>query len=206
MMKKLFAFALVAAFAFVLVALSGCVDKTPVGGPSIEGRPFVGGANATVTIVEFSDFECPICGRFYSIIKQVETQYGDKVKFVYKHFPLRDAHPYAQKAAEASECANDQGKFYAYHDVLFQNQNALDVPSLKQYARDLGLNGDVFDACLDAGTKVKVVNADYQEGSALGISGTPTFYVNNVQYVGYTSFERLKAIIDAELAKKGASS
>lgn len=197
MMKNAFALFALAAFALLL---AGCTDKTPAGGPSIEGEPFTGGANATVTVVEFSDFECPVCGRFFPIMKQVEAKYGANVKIVFRQFPLRQIHPFAQKAAEASECAFDQGKFWEMHDTLFQNQNALDVASLKQYARDIGLNGEVFDACLDAGTKSGEVNDDYAAGSALGISGTPTVYVNNKQYVGYQSFERMQAIIDGELA------
>jgi len=184
--------------------LSGCVDKVqPGAGPSIEGKPFVGGADAGVVIVEFSDFQCPVCGRAYPVVKQVEAAYGDSIKLVYKHFPIRQIHPFAQKAAEASECANEQGKFWEMHDILFQNQNALDIASLKQYARDIGLDSSAFNACLDSGSKVGAVAKDYQEGTALGVSGTPTFYINGQQYAGYLSFERFKSIIDGELAKAG---
>ena len=168
--------------------------------PSIAGEPFYGGANATVTIVEFSDFQCPFCIRAFSEMKKVEDAYGNNIKFVFKHFPLRAAHPFAQKAAEASECAADQGKFFEYHDLLYAGGN-LDTASLKQYAALLGLDTEQFDACLDGGLKAAVIEKDLQEGLSIGVDGTPTFYINNKRYVGYLTFAQMKKAIDSELAK-----
>ncbi|VVC03333.1 Thioredoxin [Candidatus Burarchaeum australiense] len=135
-------------------------------------------------------------------MKQVESAYGNQIKFVYKQFPLRSIHPFAEKAAEASECAADQGKFFEYHDALFTNQGALDITSLKGYAALLGLNQTSFSDCLDGGLKVAAVEKDFQDGLALGIDGTPTFFINGQRHVGYMSFDAMKGIIDGELAKK----
>jgi len=197
MMKAVALFALLLA---AMVLFSGCTDKVPQGKPSIEGKTVRGGADAKVTVIMFSDFECPVCGRAYLADKEVEAYYGDRIKTVFKHFPLRDLHPEAQKAAEASECANAQGKFWEYHDTLFQNQNALDVVSLKQYAKDLNLDTSRFDACLDSGSKAQIVQSDVDEGNILGVSGTPTYFINDKAYVGYLSTDRMKQIIDDELA------
>jgi protein-disulfide isomerase len=197
MMKGLALFALLIA---AMVFFSGCTDKVKLGNPNIAGEPFRGGANAKVTIVEFSDFECPFCGRAYLVDKEIEAAYGNRIKSVFKHFPLSNLHPQAQKAAEASECAAAQGRFWEMHDVLFQNQNALDIASLKKYAQNLQLNSLQFDACLDRGETAPAIAKDYQEGGLLGVEGTPTYFINGKMYVGYLSAERLKQIIDGELA------
>lgn len=197
MMKGLALFALLVA---AMVFFSGCTDKVQAGNPSITGEPFRGGENAKVLLVVFSDFQCPVCGRAYLVEKEIEAAYGDQIKLVYKQFPLREIHPQAQKAAEASECAAAQNKFWEYHDVLFQNQNALDIASLKQYAKNLGLVTTQFDVCLDKNEAVPSVAKDYQEGTNLGVQGTPTYFINGKMYVGYLSNERFKQIIDGELA------
>jgi len=172
---------------------------TPVEGPT--GAIVTGGADK-ITIVEFSDFECPFCGRAAPTVKQVLATYGDKVELVYKHFPL-NFHPNAQKAAEASECAKDQGKFQEYHDILFQNQRALGIDNLKQYADNLGLNTNTFNNCLDSDEKADLVKADFQEGSSKGVTGTPTFFINGEQLVGAQPFEAFKEIIDRQLDGSG---
>jgi protein-disulfide isomerase len=156
--------------------------------------------NAKVTIVEFSDFECPYCGKAYDVLKQVLATYGNKIELVYKHFPL-SFHPNAQKASEASECAKDQNKFWEYHDKLFENQRALDVNSLKRYASELGLNIEKFNACLDSGEKAPIVQEDFNEGKNRGVTGTPTFFINDKMLVGAQPFEAFKQLIEAELAK-----
>jgi len=186
--------------------LAGCTDKVdPNASPSVDGRPFLGSEDATVVLVEFSDFQCPVCARSFLTLKQVEAAYGDDVKIVYKHFPLRQIHSFAQKAAEANECAADQGRFFEYHDLLFQNQNALDTDNLKEYAARLSLNEGQFSACLDGGLKAGVVSSHYREAISLGVDATPTLYVNNKKYVGYRTFEQMKAIIDSELAATAVS-
>ena len=164
----------------------------------------LGADNATVTIVEFSDFQCPFCGQFARDTEpQLISEYVDtgKVKFIYKHFPLSQTHQFAQKAAEASECAGDQSKFWEYHDVLFQNQNALTRGDLKRYATQLELNTTAFDACLDSGAMDGIVKQNYNEGTGKGVTSTPTFFINNVKVSGAQSFNSFKAAIDAELAK-----
>lgn len=171
----------------------------PVANINTAGRPFLGGENAKVEVVEFSDFECPFCARAYPTIKQIESTYGDDVKIVYMHFPLTSLHPNAQKAAEASECANEQGKFWGYHDILFTTQR-MDSASLKQYASDLGLDTANFNACLDGGEKRELVASHQQMGSGSGVSGTPTFFVNGQRLVGAQPFESFKALIDSQLA------
>jgi protein-disulfide isomerase len=159
-----------------------------------------GPANAPVEIIEFSDYQCPYCERAYPTVQQILRTYGDKVKFIYRDFPLSSLHPYAQKAAEAAECAGEQGKYWEMHDKLFENQGALDVPSLKQYAADLGLDTAAFNSCLDNGDMASEVQNDFNDGQAAGVSGTPTFFINGKMLVGAQPFDAFKAVIDAELA------
>jgi len=147
--------------------------------PSVDDDPFLGEENAPVTIVEFTDYQCPFCGRHFSqTFGQIKSSYIDtgKVKYVIRDFPL-SFHPFAQKAAEATECAEEQDSFWEMHDKLFANQNTLDVASLKGYAAELGLDQDAFDTCLDGGEFAAEVQKDMADGSAAGISGTPGFWV-----------------------------
>jgi protein-disulfide isomerase len=149
-------------------------------GPHVKGP-----AGAKVTITEYSDFQCSFCARAEPILTAVMGQYPSQVKLVYKHYPLpATMHPDAQKAAEASECAADQGKFWEMHDWMFANQGSLGVSGLKAAAKSLGMNSATFDSCLDSGSKAAIVSADQQEGAALGVGGTPTFYINGQQVVG----------------------
>jgi protein-disulfide isomerase len=145
---------------------------------SAEGQPFLGGANASVVVEEFSDFQCPACGFAEGIGKRLVDSYGDKVKFVYINFPLRQIHENAEVSAEAAECAFEQGKFWQYHDLLFQNQNALDRVSLSAYAEQAGLDVARFDQCLDSGKYASAVERDFQSGRGRGVDGTPTFFIN----------------------------
>ncbi len=144
--------------------------------------PVLGDSDAPITIVEFSDFQCPFCARAFSDavtqLKNNEIKDG-KVKLIYKDFPLTSIHPFAQKAAEAAQCAFDQGKFWEYHDILFTNQNALDTTSLKKYASDLDLDTDGFNTCLDSGEKTKEVSDDLTQATASGGRGTPYFVIMN---------------------------
>ncbi|MBI2970940.1 MAG: thioredoxin domain-containing protein [Candidatus Aenigmarchaeota archaeon] len=162
------------------------------------------GTEAAVTVTEYSDFQCPACGAFF---RQTEPQFiaayveTGKVKFVYKHFPLTSTHAYAQKAAEAAECAADQGKFWEYHNKLFENQQALYLAALKGYAASLGLDTDAFNQCLDSGVMASRVKADADEALKRGVKATPTLYVNNVKVEGAQSFSSMRNIIDTELAK-----
>jgi protein-disulfide isomerase len=164
--------------------------------------PTRGPANAPVTIVEFSDFQCPYCGREYPVIERVMKEYDGKVRLVFRHYPL-DFHPFAQKAAEAGACAQDQGKFWELHDKMFTNQAKLAVDDLKGYAKSLGMDAAKFDKCLDSGEKKPLVEEDTKAGSAAGVNGTPAFFINGVFINGAQPFEQIKQTIDRELKKKG---
>jgi protein-disulfide isomerase len=161
-----------------------------------------GSLDAPVTIVEFSDFECSFCARFYSsTYKELKTKYIDtgKVRFIYRDFPL-GFHEKAQKAAEAAECAGEQGKYYEMHDALFESGN-LSVANLKVLAGQIGLNTSTFNTCLDSGAMAQEVQKDFADGQRLGISGTPTFFVNGTKLVGAQPISAFEQIIEAELAK-----
>ncbi len=167
-----------------------------------EGRPQRGADDAPITIVEFTDYECPFCGRYIrETYPALMSEYGDRMRYVVRNFPLSSIHPNARKAAEAAECAFDQGRFWEYHDALFQNQEALDVPSLKAYADELGLDVASFSTCLDSGAKREVVAADHRDALAHGVNGTPTFFVNGRMLVGaqqLAAFEALLTDVEAQ--------
>ena len=164
--------------------------------------PSQGPANAPVTIVEFSDFQCPFCSRVVPTLNQVKEKYGDKVRIVFRQYPL-PMHPQAQKAAEASLCANDQGKFWQFHDALFANQQALAVDQLKAKATELGLNAEAFNSCLDSNKYAAQVAADMKEGSAAGVSGTPAMFINGRFVNGAVPFEEIASVVEDELRRKG---
>lgn len=163
--------------------------------------PSKGDANAPVTIVAFSDYECPFCSRGEEVIKRVMDEYKGKVRLVYRDYPL-PFHAKAQKASEAAHCAADQGKFWEMHTKLFASQSALSVPELKGHAKQIGLDPAKFDKCLDSGEKAKLVEDGKKAGDAAGVSGTPAFFINGRLLSGALPFERFKEIIDHEL--KGA--
>jgi protein-disulfide isomerase len=164
--------------------------------------PAKGPANAPVTIVEFSDFQCPFCSRLTPTIKAVEEKYGDKVRLVFRQYPL-PFHQNAQKAAEASLCAADQGKFWELHDAMFGNQQELGVDQLKAKAAALGLNADKFNKCVDSGEKAATIQADIKAGSAAGVSGTPAMFVNGRFINGAVPLDQITTVIDDELRRAG---
>src|SRR3989344_4727057 len=157
-----------------------------------------GNPNAKVTLIEYSDFECPFCGRHVPTITQILDTYPNDVRFIYRHFPLTSIHPNAQKAAEASECASEQGKFWQYHDLLFQNQTALGIANLKQYAGQLGLNQSQFNSCLDSGKYASLVSQQGQEAQTVGVNGTPGTFVNSQLVSGAVPFTTFQQLIEAE--------
>lgn len=164
--------------------------------------PAKGAADAPVTIVEFADFECPPCGRTYPVIKKIEEAYADKVRIVFRQFPLRSIHPNAQKAGEASLCAKDQGKFWELHDKMFENQKRLSVDGLKALAGDVpGLDADAFGACLDDGRHAELVEQDLEAGTKIGVGGTPAIFVNGRLVAGVPSYETLAKLVDDEIAR-----
>lgn len=162
--------------------------------------PFLGPANALVTVVEFTDFQYPFCGAFAKQTEQsLLKKYEGKIRFVYRDFPLRSIHPFAQGAAEAANCANDQQKFWEYHDILFQNQDQLAHDNLLAHAKQLGLDLPMFETCLNSGKYTQKVENGYQAAFALALTGTPTFFVNGRMLVGAQPLSAFSAYIDAEL-------
>ncbi len=172
--------------------------------------PVLGNKDAKVTVVEFSDFQCPFCkSLFDDSLSQLKKDYIDtgKIAFYYRHFPLTAIHPNAQKAAEAAECANEQGSFWQYHDQLFTNQadweslsSALAVDKFAEIATSIGLNGASLKSCVDSDKYAAKVEEDVNDGSAAGLSGTPTTFVNGYSIVGAVPYSQIKAKIDEELA------
>ena len=175
----------------------------PVQNISVDDDPARGDANAPVTVVEFTDFQCPACAAMHPVLEDVLKSYGNKVKFVVRDFPLGQ-HEYARKAAEAANAANAQGKFFEYITLLFKNQKALDTPSLKKYASELGLDRARFDAALDRGVYSAEVDKDVKDGEMYGVGSTPTIFVNGVQ-LRTLSAEGLKAAIDRAPARPTSS-
>ncbi|MBI2822581.1 MAG: thioredoxin domain-containing protein [Acidobacteria bacterium] len=163
-------------------------------------HPSRGPAKAPVTIVEFSDFECPFCSRLVSTLKEVEKNYGDKVRLVYRQFPLSN-HPHAAKAAEASLCADEQGRFWDMHDLLFQEQKALDLLDLKSKAASLKLDTTRFDECLNSDRYAEKVRQDVLAGSRAGVTGTPAMFINGRFISGAIPYEELAKVLDQELPK-----
>lgn len=167
------------------------------------GAPAKGPKDAPVKIIEFSDFQCPYCGRLEPEIEKVLKTYGNKVRLVYRQFPLTQIHPFAQKAAEASLCAKAQGKFWQMHDAMFANQSALAVNQLKATAKKLGLDTKKFDTCLDSGETAAAVAADEQAGQEAGVNGTPALFVNGRFINGAVPYQQISKVIDEELTNKG---
>jgi protein-disulfide isomerase len=160
--------------------------------------PALGAADAPVTLVEFSDFQCPFCASVVPTIKRLRQTYGDRLRIVWKDFPLTAIHPQAFKAAEAGQCARDQGKFWEYHDLLFANQSALEPVSLKKYAADVGLDAASFDACLDTAKYTTRVQSQIEAGNRAGVSATPSAFINGRLVSGAHPYETFAAIIDEE--------
>jgi protein-disulfide isomerase len=162
--------------------------------------PAKGAPNAPVEIIEFSDFQCPFCLRADPTVQQVLKTYGDRIHFVYRHFPLPN-HPNARPAAEAAACANEQGKFWPYHDLLFANPAKLSAADLKQHAVELGLNTSQFNACVDSHKLKAQVDADVRDGEEAGVNGTPAFFINGREISGAQPFDAFKKIIDDALSR-----
>ena len=144
----------------------------------------LGRKDAPFVIVEFADFQCPYSREASFVMRELALKYPEKINYIYRDFPLSDAHLLAIKAAEASECAADQGKFWEYHDKLFQNQSDLSQERLYQFAAELNLNTSFFRSCLDSGMYKSEVEKDYQDGLQAGVRGTPTFFINGTKIQG----------------------
>ncbi len=177
--------------------------KPPVVEVGTGGRPEKGGAKAPVTIVMFSDYECPYCKRAEVVVAEVTKTYGDKVKLVFRDYPL-PFHASARPAAEAAACANAQGKFWEYHDKLFAASD-LSNDKLKAMAGELKLDQKKFDDCLAKAEFKAVIDKDIEDAAAVGVNGTPAFFINGRMLSGAQPFEKFKEIIDEELARSPAA-
>jgi len=169
---------------------------------STDGDPSIGPADAPVTIVEFSDYQCPYCKSWYDqTYDQLMANYPGKIRFVYRDLPL-PMHPEAIPAAEAADCAGEQGAYWKYHDALFSGQYTLGRTAYEKYAADLGLDTTAFSTCLDDHRYQAEVKANAADAARLGLTGTPSFVINGRILIGALPFEDFKAVIDEELAAK----
>src|SRR4029077_7325481 len=149
-----------------------------------------GPESAPVTLVEYGDYECPYCGMAYPIVKRAQQDLGDRLRFVFRNFPLAESHPHARLAAEAAEAAGAQGKFWEMHDMLYEHQDALEAQDLMGYAKSLGLDVPKFAHGVEAGTYTKRGRDDFRNGVRSGVNGTPTFFVNGSRYEGSWANEK----------------
>jgi len=160
----------------------------------------MGPEDAPVTIVEFSDYQCPYCKRAEPVIKQVLERYPEQVRFVYRHFPLDRIHPQARPAAEAAACADEQGLFWEFHEQLFAPDAKFDDTALEAYAVEAGVDMDGFRSCLGERRTQALVEGDLQAGRSAGVSGTPAFFVNGIRLTGARPFDEFVELIEQELA------
>lgn len=166
-----------------------------------EGAPVKGAAAAPVTIVKFEDFHCPFCKRVQPTLAEILSRYGDKVRLVHRDFPIDRLHPQARKAHEAARCANEQGKFWVYHDTLYENAPKASPAQLKAYAKEVGLDLPAFEECLSSGKYQAAVQQDVEEGTRLGVTGTPAFFINGREFLGAQPLENFVRVIEDELAR-----
>jgi protein-disulfide isomerase len=165
--------------------------------PPVSPRDHMQGPpDAPVTLVEYGDYECPFCGAAYAIVKAIQERLGDQLCFVFRNFPLTEAHPHAEDAAEAAEAASGQGKFWPMHDMLYENQDALEPEDLVQYARSLRLDLPRFVKELSEHVWAERVREDFRSGVRSGVNGTPTFFINGVRHDGGYDMASLLAAIE----------
>ena len=166
-----------------------------------EGFPYEGPEDAPIVIVEFSDFQCPYCTKWHNeTYKLLLEAYPDQIKLVYRNFPLTSIHPDALLSAEAAMCAGDQEQYWDYHEALFESKYGLGIDALKLYAEELGLDTDAFNSCLDGHDYQEFVRADMNFAAELGVSSTPTFFINGLAVVGAQPIQVFQQIVDSELA------
>jgi protein-disulfide isomerase len=159
-----------------------------------------GTADAPATLVQYGDYECPYCGAAYPIIKEVQARMGDRLRFVFRNFPISTSHPHAEQAAEAAEAADSQGKFWEMHDLLYENQRKLRDQDLRVYAQDLGLDVELFDKELAEHVHADRVHEDFMSGVRSGVNGTPTFYINGVRHDDSYEIETLLPALERAAA------
>ncbi|MGE5851144.1 MAG: DsbA family protein, partial [Candidatus Methylomirabilota bacterium] len=171
---------------------------------SIDGAPIRGAPNAPVTLVEFSDFHCPFCKQVQPTLAQLLARYPGKVRLVYRDFPIDSLHPQARRAAEAARCAQDQGKFWEYHDLLFAEAPKATTEDLSRFAQQVGLDLAKFESCLSGGFHRAAVQRDIDDGSRAGVNGTPAFFINGRPLSGAQPLEAFVQLIEEELARPTA--
>lgn len=174
---------------------------SPTPNPNTELLPITdedhvrGGRDASVTLVEFGDYECPGCGEAYRVIGRIESEMGDALRFVFRHFPYSRLHPHAELAAQAAEASGAQGRFWEMHDLLFENQEALEFDDLARYAEQLSLDVESFRDDLKSEKYLERVRSDFRSGVQNGVFGTPTIFLNGIRHNGETDYETLSAAI-----------
>jgi protein-disulfide isomerase len=169
--------------------------------PVDEERDHIQGpADAAVTLVEYGDYECPYCGAAYPIVKQVEARMGERLRFVFRNFPITTSHRHAEQAAEAAEAAGAQGRFWEMHDLIYENQSRLGEQDLRAYAAELRLDLERFDQELAEHVRAARVREDFMSGVRSGVNGTPTFYINGVRHDDSYDLETLLAALERAAA------
>jgi protein-disulfide isomerase len=163
---------------------------------SVDRDHIQGPGNAAVTLLEYGDYECPFCGAAYPIVKEVQSRMGDRLRFVFRNFPIATSHPHAERAAEAAEAAASQGKFWEMHDLLYENQKRLGDTDLHAYAEHLGLDVGAFDQDLAGYAHAERVREDFMSGVRSGVNGTPTFYINGLRHDGGYEVESLLGALE----------
>lgn len=186
-----------AAHGFGLTGSSGNAVRDVV---LASGDPSIGSSDAKVTIVEYSDFECPFCQRAELTMNQLLDEYNGRIRLVYRNYPL-SFHQYSEISAEAGELAYEQGKFWEMHDKMFENRANLKEKDLKRYAEEIGLDMELFNAGLDSHKYEAEVKRDIADGNRLGVTGTPAFFINGRSVIGAQPIENFRKVIDEELAK-----
>ncbi len=180
-------------------ALVEILLEPPIMPVSTEGAPAKGPEAAPVTLVEFGGFQCPYCQAVQGTLERIVAEYPDAVRLVFRHFPLDTVHPQSRAAAEAAACADEQGGFWRYHDLLFDNQDALGPKELVTYARQAGIDGDAFRQCVDEHRSAERVENDIRDGQSIGVTGTPSFLVNGRPITGLPNYDVIREAIEAEL-------
>jgi protein-disulfide isomerase len=171
----------------------------------LNGVAFRGPKDAPVVVVEFADYQCPYCKQIEPQLEKLKSEYGDKVTFAFKDFPLPN-HTHAGKLAEAADCAGVQGKFWNFHDYLFNDMKDFDMAQIKEHARSLGMNGAAFDSCVDSDGEATKIKQDQTEGTHLGITGTPTLFINGRYLSGAAKYETIRDMVQEELAASSTQS
>jgi protein-disulfide isomerase len=167
----------------------------------VDDDPILGSEDAPITIIEFSDYECPYCRQWHSeVFSRIIDTYGDQIRFVYRDFPLESIHANAKPAAEAANCANEQGVFWDYHDKLFSMELGLSPEAYQGYAGQLNIDEEAFQECIESGRYQQEVQSDFDFAAELGVRSTPTFFINGIAVVGAQPFEIFQEVIEKELA------